>query len=298
MVDDELAHFQRSIDLPALATAYGWQRDARESTARSVVLRRADGGKLVVSTAQRGGWLFFDARTGRHGNAIDFLHAETGQNLGHIRRQLRAWSGASKPTFFFPTEPKTLTESPASRLKAAEVWNLACWLERPPALAERGLDAALNDPRFADCWRVDKDGTVLFPHHDEEGLCGLELRRLGWKAFTKNTTKGLWASKNMDHAKTIFITESPIDCLAHCELYGWNCAYVALGGNPSQKQKALLQELFGKTNREILVGVDSDEAGFKLASMLNDLANHPLERWLPVGKDWAEDLEYCYRERS
>lgn len=300
MADAELTHFQNTVDLPELVASYGYQRDLRESTKRSVILRRADGGKLVVSQARRGGWIYYDARTGRHGNAIDFVREETGDSYGHIRQLLRTWTGSSKPSLS-PTDPKSLSEASVRLIEAAELWNRARWIPRPRYLLERGLDAALSDPRFVDRWRASKGGTIYFPHHDERGLCGLELRRPGWKSFMKGTVKGLWKSRNLDQAKTIFITESSIDALAHCELYGWDCAYVALAGNPSQKQKALLQELFSTARerfQQIMIGVDNDEAGSKLASQLNDLAGYPLERRLPIGKDWAEDLEYCHHERS
>ncbi len=89
------------------------------------------------------------------------------------------------------------------------------------------------------------------------------------------------------------LCESPIDCLSHCQLYGSDSAYVAIGGTPSALQRDLLNGLLLKAahrDAKVYVAFDNDKAGNDYSDALQLLSPKPLERLTPQSKDWNEDL--------
>lgn len=97
------------------------------------------------------------------------------------------------------------------------------------------------------------------------------------------------------------ICESPIDCLSHWQLYGWDVAYVSLGGTIGNRQRDLLTGLLAKANARqamVIVGTDNDAAGDGYFEELSLLAPMRLERHRPIGKDWSDDLAYVNRENG
>ena len=182
------------------------------------------------------------------------------------------------------------------------VWNAASWNPEPDYLLDRGLSVAtLGDVRFFDTFRVTNQGAVIFLHHDRQGPCGYEVRGHGVKSFGKRTVKGLWSTPNLRTATAIVITESPIDALSHAELFGGDCAYVALGGTLSRRQCELMTGLLAKAHARhvmVIVATDSDEAGQAYFDQLQGMTAMHLERLSPVGADWNDDLCWCVRERA
>ncbi len=60
---------------------------------------------------------------------------------------------------------------------------------------ERALPASLLEAeRFAGRVRMDARGNAVFPHFDQEGLCGYEIKNKGFTGFSSGGTKGLWLS--------------------------------------------------------------------------------------------------------
>ena len=178
--------------------------------------------------------------------------------------------------------------------KALGVWNAATWSPEPAYLLARGLNrATLGDPRFADTFRVDKRGNVIFPHHDRQGMIGYELVRESFRAIGERTHKALWFSRNLRESTTIIVAESSIDALSHAQLHGGDHAYVALSGQPSALQRDLLTGLLAKAYERgvsVITGFDNDTSGDKYHEMLQLLSPVPLARLTPVRKDWNNDL--------
>ncbi len=101
MHDDELHRFKSDIHfLHYAADRYGYQRDRRESSVSSHVLRHpASGDKIVVRKDRDGHWTYFSVRDDRdHGTLIDFVQRRGRHvSLGSVREELRSWLGTPRP---------------------------------------------------------------------------------------------------------------------------------------------------------------------------------------------------------
>ena len=301
-----------------IASALGYKPDGKASSGASTVLRREDGDKVAVK--QDGNhWVYFSIhdRTD-HGSIVDFVRRRTGGTLGEVRKTIREATGHNRtnPKVFLPTapihaqglpQPSTVTTDPDGfRKKSLAVWNAATWNPDHPYLLSRGLDrGTLADPRFADTYRQDNNGNVVFPNYDRGGMCGYERRGPATKKFGKDVKKGLWFTQNIRTASAIIVTEAPIDALSHSRLYAFAdsayCAYCAMGGSIGTRQRDLLAGLFAKAdarNAMVIIGTDSDVAGDQFFEELALLAPMRLRRHRPIDKDWNEDLVFCNREQG
>ena len=295
----ELDAFKR-FDFATVAAAFGYARDNRASTNASAVLR-SDADKVVVK--QDGNhWVYFSVHDlADHGSIVDFVQRRTGGSLGEVRKTIRDITGARHDTSF-PAARSFQADTSDYRKKSLAVWNAATWNAHHPYLLSRGLDrATLDDPRFADTFRHDTHGNVVFPHHDRGGLCGYERRGPAVKTFGKDVKKGLWFTPNIKAASALVVTESVIDALSHYRLYGWDVGYVALGGSVGSRQRDLLTGLFAKAadrNAMVVIATDNDPAGDQFFKELALLAPMRLKRHKPIGKDWNDDLTFCNREQG
>lgn len=306
---EELDHFKREIDLVKFAEQYGFEVHSEESNQRVTTLRRGDDKMLVWHSGNRHD-TFWNVRTGQQGSILDFTQQQEGCRLGAARLVLRRWLGVAPPRNVErqesrPTQSEGHSDEP-DRKRIAAVWSAASWTPAPTYLTQhRGLDVALHDERFMDCYRTTKNGAILFLHHDRGGPSGYELRGLDangerLKAFAKGGKRGLWHSRNVGIASTIVVAESAIDALSHCELYPeWQAGYVSIAGEISTKQKDLLSGLFEKAdsrNARIVVATDNDDAGDKHFKTMVGLTKERLFRLVPIGKDWNDDLRFVNRE--
>ena len=304
--NDELSRFRHGIDLGAFVSSFGYELDKKDSNTRTKTYRR-ESDKIIVSRGKCGFDIFKDCRSEAHGSVIDFAQLETKEDLGRTRQRLRAWMGQGNPKDFLPTCPSVEPHSGQSkatdepdRKKAAKVWASASWNPEPAYLLGRGLSSdVLNDERFRDTFRVNSSGSVMFLHKDRISPTGYELRGTNLKAFMANGKRSLWFSNNLCTAKSVVICESAIDCLSHFTLYGWDTAYVSIGGAISSKQKDLLAGLFAKVtarNGLIIVGVDNDPAGDAYFETMKALTETKLKRHTPISNDWNDDLEFVRNE--
>ena len=297
-----------------IAASLGYKPDRSESSGASTVLRREDGDKVAVKL-DGNHWVYFSVhdRTD-HGSIIDFIQRRTGGTLGEVRKTIREATGQTRtdPDIPFPTapihaqglpQPSTATADPDGfRKKSLAVWNAARWNAEHPYLLSRGLDrATLADPLFADTFRQDNNGNVVFPNYDRGGLCGYERRGPAVKTFGKDVKKGLWFTPNIKAASALVVTESAIDALSHFRLYAFDVAYCALGGSVGSRQRDLLTGLFAKAgarNAMVIIATDNDAAGDQFFEELALLAPMRLRRHRPIDKDWNADLAYCNREQG
>lgn len=297
-MDTELSQLKQ-VNIEAIAQSIGYARDKAASTPRVAVIRR-DAEKLLVTNGRNGPMYRNERDHQDQGDAIDFVTRHMGLNLGQARQFLRSWAGTVPTSSFHPAHLEASTTD--YRKKSHAVWNAAVWNPEHPYLLHRGLSAAtLADPRFHDTYRQDKRGNVIFPHRDREGLCGYELRNHDFKGFGEGCKKGLWHSNNLKIASAIVITEAVIDALSHSQLYGWDVAYVALGGAIGARQRDLLVSLLAKAHARsamVIIATDNDEAGESYFDQLKLLAPMKIKRHRPISKDWNCDLVWCNRENG
>ena len=298
----------KQINLLAFVEGYGYQLDTRKSSkatgADKVMRREGDDDKLLVRECPAG-WEWCSCRDwSLRGSIVDFVMVQDG--IGFVEAIQRLRDRHTPTTFLSHT---SLKNSPATashgqdegfRKKVASVWNAARQEPEPTYLLTRGLTSAtLTDPRFADTFRVDRSGNVLFPHSDRGGMCGYELRRDGFKSFGSGCKKALWLSKNLSEAKSLYLCESAIDCMSHYQIHGGDSAYVSISGTPSALQRDLLTGLLGKAadrGVSVFTAFDNDKAGDDYHDILQLLSPVRLERVTPEGKDWNDDLMFVLRE--
>lgn len=295
-------------DLVAYAEQQGYKRIEAKCSPHSVCLALGDD-KIIVKVDGDNHFVYCNVHDDRdQGSIVDFVMKRQGVNYVGAMKALLRLETASFPTGLKKPSNSGLskaTEEP-DRKKCLKVWDAATWNPEPAYLLSRGLTAeSLADERFRDTFRVNPKGAVMFLHRDRIGPTGYELRGVyaktgeKLKAFMADGKRGLWYSNNLREAKSIIVCESAIDCLSHYELYGWDCAYVSIGGAISSKQKDLLAGLFAKVtarNGLIIIGTDNDAAGDDYFTTMQTLTQTKLKRHCPIGNDWNADLTYVRNE--
>lgn len=272
MFDSELDEFKRHIDLRAYAAAHGYRLDRKESSRGSSVMRHpASNDKIIVKRDGRA-YLWFSVRTDTGGTIIDFVMHLRKRNLGEVRKELRPWLG--KASSLLPRfTPLDITRVDSAKVAAryaamADVSSGHPYLERERALPV----AVLGLRRFAGRIKIDGEhGNAVFPHFDGDGLCGYELKNLGFTGFSAGGTKGLWLSHEFVDDERLVVCESAIDALSFAALFGANrTRFASIGGNPNPGQPALLEAAIARLPAcaEVVSAMDADDDGRKLGAML------------------------------
>jgi hypothetical protein len=308
MHDDELRRFKSDINLVHYAAErYGYQRDRRESSVRSHVLRHpSTEDKIVVRTDDDGHWTYFSVRDDRdHGTIIDFVQRRSPHaSLGAVRQELRQWLGTGRPVpeYALPPVRRDPGRSPADAFGAARAADTSAYL------AARGLHSeTLRDPRFAETWRLDTRGNVLFVHKGEDdAITGFEIKNRGFTGFATGGTKSAWRSALRDGDRALVVTESAIDALSHHQLHPEarsTTRYLSTAGQPSPSQMDLLDRVFARLplGTTVVAAVDSDAAGRDLANQIRALAHGHghlvFRRDAPErAKDWNEVVQHVERD--
>ena len=305
-MDQELERFKTEIDLCAFASSLGYERDARESSQNCDIMRTSNGDKIVVvkHIDNKGAehWVYYCVRdTQDNGTIIDFLQWRGGGTLGQIRKTLRGWVGTDRREVRDYQRPSKLR--PVSRNRAAILleWEQARPIQSLPYLTKRGLGPdVLALPAFLDGARVDSRGNVIFPHYDGEGICGFEVKNLGFTGFSAGGSKGLWFSKAENTPRTMVFCESAIDAMSYFVVNGGkDIRVISTGGTVSAVQLDLIRrtmERFPPGSRVVLA-FDADDGGDKLAEDILAVAPPAVfvHRELPpvgMGKDWNDALKY------
>jgi DNA primase len=146
--------------------------------------------------------------------------------------------------------------------------------------------------------KVDPRGNAIFPHFDDMGLSGYEIRGQDFKGFSKHGEKTLWHSANLDEAREVIFVEGAINALSHAQLYpNAEAAYVSIGGQMSETQRQLVARVMRDAASQgavIVLATDGDNAGEAHAQALKALApaGAHIERDRPVpGLDWNDQAK-------
>jgi Toprim-like/Protein of unknown function (DUF3991) len=269
MFDPELEGFKTKIDIQDYAAGQGYQRDRRQSWDGTTVMRHANGDKVFITCDSDGHFVYksyYDDAD--KGTIIDFVKHRKHLSLGAIRKELRPWIGQSPvPVPAFPRLHRTTKD----RMKVAEAWSRMKdasdghpYLER-----ERALPASLLTlDRFAGRIRIDSKGNAVFPHFDQQGLSGYELKNVGFTGFAPGGTKALWLSHESPDDQRLVFCESAIDALSHAVLFSDNHArYASIGGKPNPQQPELIRAAAARmpVGSEVVAAMDNDAAGVELA---------------------------------
>ena len=302
MTDKELETFKTAIDLRAYAAGQGYQLDGKASWRGSSVMRHpVSDDKVIVKRGIDGHYVYFSVRDDRdNGTIVDFVQHRQRVTIGTVRKELRPWIGQPPvPVPSFPALPKT--EKDRMKVEAAyarmeDAVNGHPYLER-----ERALPGALLAlERFAGRVRIDDRGNAAFPHFDQDGLCGYEIRNTNFKGFASGGTKALWLSQQLPDDNRLVVTEGAIDALSHAVLFPDNHArYASIGGTPNPQQTELIRAAVARMplSSEIVSAMDADATGRELAEIVRravELSGRQDLKFIvqePVGhKDWNDQL--------
>jgi hypothetical protein len=260
------------------------------------------GDKVVIKRNSNGHYVYFSVRDDDdNGTLIDFAQRRKGLNLGQVRKELRPWIG--RPTSPLPLFSK-LENSAKDRSAVERNYSRMPIAARHPYLEqERKIPPALlGSARFAGRIRADEHGNAVFPHFDECGLCGFELKNRNFTGFAKGGEKGLWESHDQDEDTAIVIAESAIDALSHAALFpNTGARYRSIGGAVNDRQPLLIRAAIAElpANAEVICAMDNDKDGRKLATMVEDAfksAGRPdlcfkLDLPSTEGEDWNQLLK-------
>lgn len=271
MSDQELEDFKAEIDLRQYAAFAGYEMDKRESSRSSTVMRHANGDKIIIKRGGDDHYVYFSVRQDSdNGSIIDFIQNRQCMNLGEVRKELRPW--LRKIVSPLPLFPK-LEATSKDRLQVEASYRGTKEALRHPYLeSERCLPGfLLSSPRFAGRVRVDNYGNAVFPHFDQNGLCGYELKNRNFIGFAKGGEKGLWLSQESPGDNRLVFAESAIDALSYAALFPDERArYASIGGEVNPKQPGIIKaEIAGMPEgSEIVAATDADEAGWQLAQVV------------------------------
>jgi hypothetical protein len=138
--------------------------------------------------------------------------------------------------------------------------------------SERGITSELlASERFADAVRIDGYGNAVFPHFDNEGLCGFELRNYRFQGFASGATKGLWMSRALPDDDKLVVCESAIDAMSYALLHADpRTRYASVGGKPNPIQPELVGSAAARLplGAEVIAAMDADADGFLLADVV------------------------------
>ncbi|NCC62426.1 MAG: DUF3991 domain-containing protein [Verrucomicrobiae bacterium] len=299
-MDLELETFKTDVNLPELAAARGYALDRRASSRNSVVMRHADGDKIIIARYEgTTHWVYFSIRNDRdNGTVVDFLQNRGVGSLGMVRKTLRDWLGSSRPVSQLPLFVQEL--QPVSRDRAGVIaeWEKAAPCAALPYLTGRGLGPdVLGLPLFTGRIRVDRRNNALFPHYDKEGLCGFEVKNKGFTGFASGGVKGLWYSEAKTTDGRLVLVESAIDAMSFHVLFGdQHTRYMSTGGELNPQQPTLLRGAMEKLHpsAEIILAFDDDEGGEKITKEIEAAApaGRKMVRMRPEGgKDWNQILK-------
>jgi hypothetical protein len=299
--DSELDDFKRKIDLRQYAAEQGYTLDKRESWRGSAVMRNG-GDKVVIKLDGDGHYVYFSVRDDRdNGSIIDFVQHRKRLSLGEVRKELRPWIGRSATSLPRFT---ALEKTAKNRMQVETEYRRMQDARRHPYLErERRLPAELlGSERFAGRIRADAHGNAVFPHFDEQGLCGYELKNRNFTGFAKGGEKGLWFSHTKpDDARLVF-AESAIDALSYAVLHpAEHARYASIGGEPNPQQPALIKAAVLKmpAGSEIISAMDCDDPGRNLSQVIGQAVEHSGRSGLSFrvhspakeGADWNDVLK-------
>lgn len=309
----ELDVFKTQVNLTEYASTLGYRIDRKGSSRNSVVMDHENGDKIVVAVAADRHWIYMSVRDARdNGSIIDFVQRRHGGvlgcPLGEVRQILRGFTGSVSSSGWCRPDSTTFVEKlePLSRdlivvrvkfeaMKPVDAQNHYL------AIVRRVPGELIAHPAIAMTIRADQRGNVCFAHHNEDGLCGYEIKNRGFTGFASGGIKGLWRTTISVEDNRLVVAESAIDAISYAAVRGIEgMRLVSIAGQMNATQLALLRlamEALPLGGR-VIAAMDHDAGGEALAAKVHavfrelgraDLTfviDHPPT----TGADWNDEL--------
>jgi len=300
----ELDRFKVDINLADYAASMGYELDAKESSANSIIMRGPQDDKIVIARGQDLHWVYFSVRNDHdYGTIIDFHQNRSQQRLGETRKALRSWIGLGcRPISNPPVHSSyDLHPSTKDRQQVFTAYHRMKTPDHHPYLETRALGREiLTHPRFTGRIRMDGKGNSVFPHFDQDlNLIGFEIKNRSFTGFSPGGQKGLWLSHQQANDENLVFCESAIDAISHYALYpDKNTRYASTAGRWGPNTEKLLRHISAHHPGLIVtLAFDRDEAGEELrqkAIALIEGLDKDIRTHLPRTKDWNQDLLEAY----
>lgn len=194
---------------------------------------------------------------------------------------------------------RELKASTNDKTRVAAIFAKADDTTQHPYLTARGLPSDLQaSSRFAGSFKIDGRSNVLFPHRDQDGLCGFEIKNHSFTGFATGGVKGLWFSRTKQTDLCLVFAESAIDAMSYAALHPCPATrYARTAGKMNPTQPGLIKAAVERMPDEatIIVATDNDSGGDEIAVQLEEIASQcgrAARRNQPSqpGADWNDVL--------
>ncbi|MCH8500248.1 MAG: DUF3991 and toprim domain-containing protein [Marinobacter sp.] len=294
--NDEIELFKSQVNLAELAASYGFARDAVKSTRHTYSMQDGQGNHLVISVnPATGHWRWFNpVAPEESGTVIDFVQHMEQVNLGEVRKILRhrlampspGLTDYVKPAAAVKKDPKQVT-SFLKRFKPAADSEYA----KGRGIARETLTALQFKGRVLQGYK----GALIFPHFDQLGICGYEVKAPGLTSFSSMGTKCLWVSRVPRTVNQVVVCESGVEVLSYRQAnQPAGVVYVSTAGNWSAHVDERIQALAARYPHSEFVGAfNNDKGGQRLAARLHQIVASAGARYRDhfppePGMDWND----------
>jgi hypothetical protein len=295
--NDELERFKTEVNLAELAAAYGYQRNPQKSTRATLSLEDAAGNHLVVSVNPGNGhWRWFNPLDeSQAGTVVDFLQTVEQISLGEVRKVLREWMRMPAPAIPNMDKPRAQKKNRGEVVAFLDRFEP---VQRSSYAESRGISTAtLTAPPFQGRILKGFKGALIFPHWDDRGLCGYEVKTFGFTSFSSKGYKSLWVSRVPSALNQIVIAESGIEALSYFQAkQPVHTLFASAGGNWSKDVADRMRNLMKRYPEAVVVGAFNHDQGGqrqsdRLAELAADAGNDYQADFPPVeGADWNDTI--------
>jgi len=294
---DELDTFKSQVNLAEFAAFHGYQRDSQKSTRHTYSMKDEGGNRLVISINQGNGhWQWFNPENPvqESGTVIDFVQAREQVTLGEVRKILRDWLSMPAPstieTYQRPAQQKKSRSEVVTYLRRFKPVDQSSYAESR-GITRETLTALPFKGRILKGFK----GALIFPHWDNQGLCGYEVKTFGFTSFSSKGYKSLWVSRVPATLHRIAVCESGIEALSYYQCKApSHTLYVSAGGNWSADVAERLKTLMKRYPEAEVVGAfNNDKGGSRQGERLRSMAEDAGSRYrnefpeMP-GADWND----------
>lgn len=294
---DELERFKSEVSLTDYAQAeFGYELIKSESSASSKVLKFG-GDKIIVTRRPDGHDVYFSTGDAKdNGSIVDFLQKRKAVNLGQVRKELRQWlPGSKKPAIKRPARPP---ERPQA-VEKDRAGVLIRWALMRPYAGRYLTEKRCIEPHIIEAFgvRQDERGNACISHSDASGVVGWESKNENFTGFAAGGTRNVSFTRiDREPLKRLVVTEAALDAMSYAQLrHEPGTGYISTGGTQlSQVQREQLVRMMTKAGVPVVLAMDRDAAGEKMAQEVAAMAPHGVQtvRDVPeVAKDWNEALQ-------